>query len=117
MKYQLYSVYLVDFKGNIGGELSGKHYAVALTNEILPDNIILVAPITSKKKGKKYRGGISIKCTDYQKNPSAEKAFIRTNKIREVSVLRVLGTPIYTLNQYDIERLKKSIVKGLKLSE
>ena len=32
MKFELFDVYLVDFKNNIGGELQGKHYAVILSN-------------------------------------------------------------------------------------
>lgn len=49
MKFNVYDVFLVDFKNNNGGELSGKHYAVILSKVTNPDKTIIVAPITSKK--------------------------------------------------------------------
>lgn len=61
------------------------------------------------KEGKKYRGGFTIDCTKYQRNPSKDKAFAMVNKLREVSIHRVYGDMIYKLNVRDIERLKLSI--------
>lgn len=55
MGYDVFGVYLVDFKENIGAEFSGKHYAVVLT-KASGDNTLLVAPLTSKKSGKKIQG-------------------------------------------------------------
>lgn len=114
MKFELFDVYLVDFKNNIGGELQGKHYAVILSNFSYTDKTILVAPITSKKSGKKYRGGFTINCRDYQQNPSYEKAFVRVNKLREVSTERILGNRIYKLNNLDIDKLIKSFKNVFK---
>ena len=54
MQYEVLGVYLIDFKENIGGEISGKHYALVISKLESKDNTLLVAPITSKKKGKKY---------------------------------------------------------------
>lgn len=115
MKFNIYDVFLVDFKNNIGGELSGKHYAVILSKITKPDNTLIVVPITSKKKGKKYRNGFTIDCKKYQTNPSSEKAFVKANKIREVSVNRIYGDKIYSLDFEDIEKLKNSIRDFLKL--
>ncbi len=56
--FDIHSVYLVDFKRGIGGELSGKHYAIIITNIKKSDNTLVVIPLTSKKKGKKYRNQI-----------------------------------------------------------
>lgn len=109
MKYEIYGVYLIDFKQNLGGELSGKHYAVIVGDLTKPDNTILAVPMTSKKSGKKYRKGFTINCKDYQSNPSYEKAFVRVNKLREVSVNRIYGKKIYSLSQEDIYKLKESI--------
>lgn len=109
MKYDILGVYLVDFKNNIGGEFSGKHYAMVLSDISSKDNTLLVAPITSKKSGKKYRGGFTIECAKYQKNPSCEKAFVKVRKIREIDNSRIYGKKIYDLDKDDLEKLKKSI--------
>lgn len=114
MKYEVFDCYLVDFKNNIGGELQGKHYATILSDFSYSDKTVLVAPITSKKKGKKYRGGFTINCRDYQKNPTYEKAFVKINKIREVSVERILGKRIYKLKDDDIKKLIKSFKNVFK---
>lgn len=47
MGYDVFGVYLVDFKENFGAEFSEKHYAVVLT-KASGDNTLLVAPLTSK---------------------------------------------------------------------
>ena len=55
MKYEVLGVYLVDFQKNKGGELSGKHYGLILSKMSDKDKTLLVAPMTSKKKSKKYK--------------------------------------------------------------
>lgn len=107
--YDIYGVYLVDFKHGIGGKLSGKHYAIVITRVKNPDNTVVIIPITSKKKGKKYRNGFTIDCTKYQTYPTHEKAFVMIDKIREVSKYRIYGDRIYQLNQEDIETLNTKI--------
>lgn len=54
--FDVFGVYLVDFKENIGGEISGKHYAVVLSKISKKDSTLVVAPITSKKRGKSIEG-------------------------------------------------------------
>ncbi len=112
--YDILGVYLVDFKINIGGELRGKHYAVILT-PVYNDKTMLVAPITSKKSGKKYRGGFTIDCKKYQKNPTYDKAFVKIRKIREVDRSRVYKSKIYSLDNEDIEKMRESIKKVFNL--
>ncbi len=107
--YDVLGVYLVDFKNNIGGEMSGKHYALILSKTSSKDSTLLVAPITSKKSGKRYKGGFTIDCTKYQSNPSTEKAFVKIRKIREISKSRVLGNKIYDLDDIDKQKLNKSM--------
>ena len=115
MKYDVYGIYLINFKNNTGGELSGNHYAVVLTNIRKECKTFLVAPITSKKPGKKYRNGITIDCLKYQQNPTSGKAFIMVDKIREVSKFRVYGDKQYDLDSDDIAKLKESMIKVLNL--
>lgn len=109
MNIEKYGVYLVNFYNSTGGELSGKHYAIAITELNKEHKTFVAIPMTSKKKGKKYRGGFTIDCKDYQINPSKDKAFAMVNKLREVSIHRVYGDMIYELNVSDIKRLKLSI--------
>ena len=109
MVYDVFDVYLVDFKKGIGGELSDKYYAVILT-KAGRDNTLLVAPITSKKSGKKYKGGFTIDCTKYQKNPSTPKAFVKIKKIREIDIKRIYGEKIYNLDDSDRKKLKQSFM-------
>ena len=106
MKYEVLGVYLVDFQKNRGGELSGKHYGLILSKMSDKDKTLLVAPMTSKKKGKKYKGGFTIDCTKYQKNPTYEKAFVKIRKIREIHKSRFLGRKIYDLEESDVIKLK-----------
>ena len=114
--YDVLGVYLVSFEKNKGGELSGKHYALILT-PLSNDNTLLVAPITSKKSGKRYRGGFTINCTKYQENPSYKKAFIRVNKIREIDKKKIWGDKIYDLDEDDIKKLRESFMKVFKFLE
>lgn len=107
--YDIHSVYLVDFKKGIGGELSGKHYAIIITDIKKSDNTLVVVPITSKKKNKKYRNGFTIDCTKYQSEPTHSKAFAMVDKIREVSRFRIYGDKIYELDNEDVEKLNNKI--------
>lgn len=116
MGVDIFGVYLIDFKNNFGGELSGRHYGVALSNISNKDDTFLVAPITSKKQGKKYRGGITINCMKYQKNPSCNKAFIKVRKIREVDKNRIRGSKLYDLDSEDVSRLKEKMIEFFKLN-
>lgn len=111
MKYDILGVYLVDFKQNTGGELSGKHYALVLSEVSTKDDTLLVAPITSKKSGRKYRGGFTIDCTKYQKNPTYEKAFVKIRKMREIDKKRIWGTKLYDLDARDSSLLEASFKK------
>lgn len=111
MIIEKFGVYLINFYASTGGELSGKHYAIAITDFNKEHKTFVVIPITSKKSGKKYRGGFTIDCKKYQENPSKEKAFAMANKIREVSMHRVYGDMIYKLDNEDIEKLKKSLFR------
>lgn len=109
MTYEVLGVYLVDFKtNNVGGEMSGKHYALVLSELSKKDSTLLAAPITSKKAGKKYRGGFTINCTKYQKNPTYEKAFVKIRKIREISKYRIYGDKIYDLDSDDVRLLQEA---------
>lgn len=115
MNYEWMGVYLVDFKNNIGGEFNGKHYAIILSTSLSDNKTLVVIPITSKKKGKKYRGGITIDCTKYQENPKYEKAFAMVKKIREVDTGRIFKKIVYKLDEEDIRKLKESIVNVYNL--
>lgn len=99
-------VYLVNFAKNKGAEFSGKHYAVILTEQV--DNTLLVVPMTSKKKGKRYRGGITIDVKKYQTEPTKGKSFLYVRKIREVDRSR-LWKKRYSLDDEDLKRLLNKI--------
>lgn len=114
MKVDVLGVYLVDFKKNKGGEISGKHYGVVLSNISDKDETLLVAPITSKKSGKRYKGGFTIDCTKYQVNPTYEKTFVKIRKIREIDKSRIYGKLRYKLDLEDAEKLKKSFYQFFK---
>ena len=70
--------------------------------------------MTSKKKGKKYKGGFTIDCTKYQQNPTYEKAFIKVRKIREIDIRRIYGNKKYNLDEEDTKKLKKSMYEVFK---
>ena len=57
IKCEVFGVYLIDFKINEGGELSNKHYGLILTKMSSSDKTFLVAPMTSKKRNKRTKGG------------------------------------------------------------
>lgn len=111
MRIERFGVYLVNFYNSTGGELSGQHYAIAITDFNKEHKTFLAVPMTSKKSGKKYRGGFTIDCKRYQVNPSKEKAFAMVNKMREVSIHRVYGDMIYKIDDEDIKKLRNSMYK------
>lgn len=113
--FDVLGVYLVDFKINIGGEFNGKHYAVILSDLSAKDKTLLVAPITSKKSGTKYRGGFSIDCKKYQTNPTCDTAFVKIRKMREVHKSRIYGNKIYDLDEEDRLKLIESVKKIIKI--
>lgn len=113
--FDVLGVYLVDFKINIGGEFNGKHYAVILSDLSAKDKTLLVAPITSKKSGTKYRGGFSIDCKKYQTNPTCDTAFVKIRKMREVHKSRIYGNKIYDLDEEDRLKLIESVKKTIKI--
>ena len=88
--------------------MSGKHYALVLSELSKKDSTLLAAPITSKKAGKKYRGGFTINCTKYQKNPTYAKALVKIRKIREISKYRIYGDKIYDLDKDDVRLLQEA---------
>ncbi len=118
-----YEVHLVKFgKTESNGiqykTFNGNHYAILLTKEM--DGTLLVVPGTSKKKGRKYRGGFTVDCYKYQDNPSVEKVFFCTRKITEVDRRQILTLSkgcIYKLDDKCIERCNLSLIKVLELSE
>jgi len=87
---------------------------LVLTKISSSDKTFLVAPMTSKKRNKKYRGGITVICEKYQNNPSAKKAFIQLRKIREVSIKRLLSNKKYSLDEDDTNKLKMAFHKFFK---
>ena len=109
MKYEVLGVYLVDFQKNRGGELSGKHYGLILSKMSDKDKTLLVAPMTSKKKGKKYKGEFTIELNKNQQNPRYEKAFIKIRKIREIDIKRIYGIKKYSLDNVDLLKLNKAM--------
>lgn len=82
-------VYLVNFPNKGGNEFYGKHYAVVISKVSNDDGTLLVAPITGKKRGKKYRGGITINNHKYQSSPSYDNAFIYVRKIQEIDKRKI----------------------------
>lgn len=82
-------VYLVNFPNKGGNEFYGNHYAVVISRISNDDGTLLVAPITGKKKGKKYRGGITIDNHKYQDKPSYDSAFIYIRKIQEIDKRKI----------------------------
>lgn len=83
-------VYIVNFPQKGGNEFHGQHYAVVLSSVSQDDKTLLVAPITGKKKHKKYRGGIIIDNRKYQTNPTYTHSFIYIRKIQEIDKRKVI---------------------------
>ncbi len=90
MKFQQGEVYLINFPQKGGNEFYGKHYAIILTTPDKVDGTLLVAPLTGKKSGKKYRGGITIENSKYQNTPSKPKAYAYVRKIQEIDKRKIV---------------------------
>ncbi|NQG98447.1 hypothetical protein HO675_10185, partial [Streptococcus suis] len=86
MAFQQGEVYLVNFTQKGGNEFCGKHYAIILTPPDKTDGTLLAVPLTGKKAGKKYRGGITLDNTKYQDTPSKPKAYAYVRKIQEIDI-------------------------------
>ena len=85
-------VYLVNFPDKGGREFRGKHYAVVISNVSEDDGTLLVLPMTGKKAGKKYRGGITIDNNKYQTSPKYDISFIYVRKMQEVDKCKIAST-------------------------
>jgi mRNA-degrading endonuclease toxin of MazEF toxin-antitoxin module len=96
-----------NFPNRNGKEIYGVHYAVVLTDKTKEDNTLLVAPITSKKSNKKYRGGITIDNTKYQTNPTYDKSFVYIRKIQEIDFKRCTKERVLKINQDGTPALTK----------
>lgn len=83
-------VYLVNFPEKGGNEFYGRHYAVVISRVSNDDNTLLVAPMTGKKAGKKYRGGITIDNTKYQEEPKYKSSFVYIRKIQEIDKRKII---------------------------
>ncbi|WP_228065087.1 type II toxin-antitoxin system PemK/MazF family toxin [Streptococcus cuniculi] len=82
-------VYVVRFPNRGMNEFYGKHYGVILSKVSGDDKTLLIAPVTGKKKGRKYRGGITLDNFKYQTNPSYDSSFVYARKIQEVDKRRI----------------------------
>lgn len=98
-------VYSVDFGSNCGAEINGIRYAVVMSERNKKDGTFLVAPLTSKKSGVKYKGGITIVMKDYLLNPTYEKSFIKVRKMKEIDRKRIRGPKRFDLNEVDKAKL------------
>ena len=84
-------VYVVRFPNRGMNEFYGRHYGVVLSKISKDDNTLLVAPITGKKSGRKYRGGITLNNFKYQTEPSYDSSFVYARKIQEIDKRRILS--------------------------
>lgn len=84
-------VYLVNFPDKGGCEFRGKHYAVVISNVSKDDGTLLVLPMTGKKPGKKYRGGIAINNNKYQTSPKYDISFIYVRKMQEIDKRKIVS--------------------------
>lgn len=143
MTLEVGKVYLFYFPKRGMREFFGKHYGVVLSKISSDDKTLLVAPITGKKNGRKYRGGVTLENTKYQSNPSYEKSFIYVRKIQELDKRRAFGErkiklneegealldrngnkihyiehePVFQLDNEDLERLQKKIDEIINLRQ
>ncbi|WP_156299884.1 type II toxin-antitoxin system PemK/MazF family toxin [Streptobacillus canis] len=110
---ELFSVYLIDLPNNNEKTriLKGKHFGLVLSEINKKDNTLLIAPITSKKIGKKYRGGFTIDNKKYQKHPKYEYAFIKLRKIREIDKTKIISKKKFSLDKEDLLQLKIAFEK------
>lgn len=108
----IHGVYLINFGINIGNEFNGNHYGIVISSKEKGEDTFIVVPITSKKEGKKYRGGFTIDNKKYQKNPSCDSSFALVKKLREVHKSRVIKkTPMFNLDFEDLEKLRDALRK------
>ncbi|CAM3118960.1 type II toxin-antitoxin system PemK/MazF family toxin [Streptobacillus felis] len=110
---EMFSVYLIDLP-NINENskvLKGKHFGLVLSEVSKKDNTLLIAPLTSKKKNKKYRGGITICNKKYSEKPKYDYAFIKLRKIREIDKTMIISKKKFSLDNEDLRRLKVSFEK------
>ena len=84
-------VYLVNFPDKGGCEFRGKHYAVVISSVSKDDGTLLVLPMTGKKAGKKYRGGIEINNNKYQTSPKYDISFIYVRKMQEIDKRKIVS--------------------------
>lgn len=84
-------VYVVRFPNRGMNEFYGRHYGVVLSKISKDDSTLLVAPITGKKSGRKYRGGITLDNFKYQTKPSYDSSFVYARKIQEIDKRRILS--------------------------
>lgn len=84
-------VYVVRFPNRGMNEFYGRHYGVVLSKISKDDNTLLVAPITGKKSGRKYRGGVTLDNFKYQTEPSYDSSFVYARKIQEIDKRRILS--------------------------
>jgi hypothetical protein len=134
-------VYVVRFPNRGMNEFYGKHYGVVLSKISKDDSTLLVAPITGKKSGHKYRGGITLDNFKYQTEPSYDSSFVYARKIQEIDKRRILSerklkrdnngdvildkngnelyyrkyTKAYQLDDEDLEKLRCKIEEIIKL--
>jgi mRNA-degrading endonuclease toxin of MazEF toxin-antitoxin module len=107
---EIHGVYLINFGTNVGKEFNGQHYGIIISEKSKKDETMLVVPLTSKKKGIKYRGGFTIDNTKYQKEPSCLSSFAKVRKLREIDKNRIIKKKlIFSLDDEDIDKLKKSL--------
>lgn len=82
-------VYVVHFPNRGMNEFHGRHYGVVLSKISKDDNTLLVAPITGKKSGRRYRGGVTLDNLKYQTEPSYDSSFVYARKIQEIDKRRI----------------------------
>lgn len=112
---EILGVYLVNFKQNTGGEINGMRYGIIVSELAKKDKTLLVIPITGKKKGVKYRGGITIDNTKYLSEPTYEKGFAKIRKIREIDRSRIKSEMRFQLDPDDKKRLGDKLKEIVKL--
>lgn len=108
MNIDIGGVYRINFPNRNGGEIYGPHYAVVLSEVDSSDHTVLVAPITSKKPGRKYRGGVTLDTHKYQYHPRYDKCFVYIRKIQEIDTKRVTFEKVIQKDSYGNSLLDKS---------
>ena len=83
MKFQQGEVYLINFPQKGGNEFYGKHYAIILTTPDKADGTLLVAPLTGKKSGKKYRVVSRLKIINIKTLLPSQKPMLMSEKSKK----------------------------------